>query len=503
MKRNKINKRVPTYKFGLDQAGSLAGILGTTLSATGNDTMGAVGGALSGAASGAALGPIGMAGGAILGGVTSLLGSNARKKAEEAAKKRKAEQETMNMAKNQTAQIQQEYGEENPLAYTFANGGIMPGNLAYVDDGEVIREPNGNTYDIPEQGQSTDQNLVSLPEYSSILSDSIKFKELGNKTPAQYYKEKSSKVKYGNDMYAQNSAKLNKQNNDNLYNNLLALQTQDNYMNDRKNKAKTIPAYAKGTPLSSTLDWTKNMASLTSDIPSISLKPSSLSNTSELASPATKVNRLPTNYTNAPETKSRNFDFGSLLSLAPVAYNFAQSLRKPELEEPIENPYTSTITSTLANRRYNINPALQANARARAISNYNISQTAPNTGASMAQRVQSSLGQYASNIDLYGIAQNYNNQYASDYANTLNSLGQQSVSAQTAVATQNRAARTAREAFAGTAASQLGQWSQTQQQMANQRTVDRAILPALKKYLSAGHTTNELQNIMSPLKRHH
>ena len=45
MKRKKTNNKVPTYKFGLDQAGSLAGILGTTLSATGNDTAGAVGGA--------------------------------------------------------------------------------------------------------------------------------------------------------------------------------------------------------------------------------------------------------------------------------------------------------------------------------------------------------------------------------------------------------------------------------------------------------------------------
>ena len=505
MKRKKTNSKVPTYKFGLDQAGSLAGILGTTLSATGNDTAGAVGGALSGASAGLALGPIGAVAGGVLGGVTSLLGSSARKRAEEAAKRRAQQQQTMNAAISNTANIQEEYGQDNPLAYTFANGGMMPGGLAYVDDGEVIQYPNGYTAEVPEQGQTTDQNLTVLPEASTILSDSVKLSQLGGKTPAQYYKDKSAKVKYGKDIYSENSAKLNKQNNDKLYNDLLMLQTQDNMIKNRKIGSKSIPKYGDGKPLSSTLDWTKNMADLTKDIKTVQPQTFSLLNNSKLASPASKINMLPTNYANSSTTsdtsKTSNTNLfsnlGGLASLAPVVYNFAQSLRQPELEEPIQNPYTSTITSSLAKRRYNINPALQANARSRAISNYNLSQIAPNTGASMAQRVQSALGQYNANMDLYGVQQNANNQYIADYTNMLNSLGQQNVQAQTAAATQNRVSRAKREEYAGAATTQLSKWAQVQQQIAGQRTADATILPALEKFLSQGYTTKELVAIMS------
>ena len=52
--------------------------------------------------------------------------------------------------------------------------------------------------------------------------------------------------KYGNDLYSENSVKLNKQNNDKLYNDLLILQTQDNINKNRKTGFKAIPAYDNG-----------------------------------------------------------------------------------------------------------------------------------------------------------------------------------------------------------------------------------------------------------------
>jgi hypothetical protein len=45
-----------------------------------------------------------------------------------------------------------------------ANGGVIPNALAYVDDGELLRTPNGEIINIPEQGKPTDSNLVSVPE---------------------------------------------------------------------------------------------------------------------------------------------------------------------------------------------------------------------------------------------------------------------------------------------------------------------------------------------------
>ena len=508
MKRNKINKKVPAYAFGLDQAGQLASIAGTTLQGTGNETMATIGGTLSGAASGLAVGgPIGAVVGGAAGLASGLIGGAAKRRAARKARIAKQQQFSMNNSLSNTAEIQQEAADENDLAYTFANGGILPSNLAYVDDGEVIRYPNGDTANVPEQGQSTDQNLVNLPQESAILSDKLKLKQLNGKTPAEYYKQKSVKIKYGTDALAQNSAMLNKQNNDNLYRNILSLQQQENVSKGRKQSMKPIPSYADGKPLSATIDWKKNMASTVSDIPTLNLNQVPLSNSAQLASPATTITKLPTDYKNSttttppPATKGTGFDFGSFASLAPVAYNLAQSFKQPELETPVQNPYANQISSTMANRRYNINPAVQANARSRAISNYNLSQMSPGTGTSMAARVQSAIGQYTANADLYGAQQNYNNQYSAENANTLNSLGQQNVQAQTAANTQNRAARNARETFAGTAASQFGQWAQTQQQMSNQRANDRAVLPALQKFLSAGYTNEEMQNLMALLNR--
>lgn len=498
MKRKKINK-VPAYAFGLDQAGQLANLAGTTLSATGNETLSTVGGTLSGAASGLAVGgPIGAAIGGVAGLATGLIGGAAKRRAEEKAKRVAAQRQTMNSAVANTAEIQAEANSENPLAYTFANGGIVPNSLAYVDDGETIRDPYGNVTQVPEQGQSTDQNLVSIPEQSTILSDRMKLKQLNGMTPSQYYKRKSSKVIEGTDEYSKNAAELNKRNNDSLYSNLLALQTQENYNKNRKQSMKTIPKYADGKPLSSTIDWTKNMASTLPVMPNLSLKPFSFSGSDQSISPEKKINILPGNFKNTtatPPTKSTGFDFGSIAALAPVAFNLAQSFKEPTLEEPVQNPYANQISSTMAGRRYNINPALREAARVRAIGNYNLSQSSPNTGASMAQRTQFAVGQYNNAADVFAQKQNVENQYASEYANTLNSLGQQNVQAQTYANQQNRAALAKQQEFAGTAATQFGQWGQTQQQMRNQYNMDELSFAALNKLLSQGYTTQEMQNL--------
>lgn len=499
MKRKKINK-VPAYAFGLDQAGQLANLAGTTLSATGNETLSTVGGTLSGAASGLAVGgPIGAAIGGVTGLATGLIGGAAKRRAEARAKRVAAQRQTMNSAIANTAEIQEEANSENPLAYTFANGGIVPNSLAYVDDGEIIRDPYGNVSQVPEQGQSTDQNLVSIPEQSTILSDRIKLKQLNGMTPSQYYKSKSSRVVEGTDEYSKNAAELNKKNNDSLYSNLLALQTQENYNKNRKQTMKSIPKYGDGKPAFNPNDYyTIPNVSITATKKPIGI----LEGANKYINNVNLNQKLPTNYKNpitTPETpppgKSTGFDFGSIAALAPVAFNLAQSFKTPTLEEPVQNPYANQISSTMAGRKYNINPALREAARVRAIGNYNLSQSSPNTGASMAQRTQFAIGQYNNAADVFAQKQNVENQYASEYANTLNLLGQQNAQAQVYANQQNRAALAKQQEFAGTAATQFGQWGQTQQQMRNQYNMDELSFAALNKLLSQGYTTQEMQNL--------
>ena len=105
----------------------------------------------------------------------------------------------------------------------FAYGGLTNA-LAYVDDGELIQTPDGTVSKVPEQGKPTDSNLVSLPEGSKILSDSLKVPGT-NKTFAQVGEEMmATKKSKFNDIYAQNAAKLNEMNNKSIHDQLFEMQ---------------------------------------------------------------------------------------------------------------------------------------------------------------------------------------------------------------------------------------------------------------------------------------
>ena len=88
----------------------------------------------------------------------------------------------------------------------------MPSDLAYVDDGEVIKTPNGNINYVPEEGKPTDSNLVNIPGGSTILSDKIKVPGT-NKTFAEMAKSNMSKrISKNKDRFAENSRMLNERN---------------------------------------------------------------------------------------------------------------------------------------------------------------------------------------------------------------------------------------------------------------------------------------------------
>ena len=137
------------------------------------------------------------------------------------------------------------YQENGVNGYTLAaNGGVIPNALAYVDDGELLRTPDGNIINIPEQGKPTDSNLVSVPEGTQVLSDKLKVP--GTKeTFAEAGRKLMKKQKYGNDIYAQNSKMLNDRHNEQAYDELLTIQED---MKKKKGIKKSIGKYDTGTP---------------------------------------------------------------------------------------------------------------------------------------------------------------------------------------------------------------------------------------------------------------
>ena len=121
-----------------------------------------------------------------------------------------------------------------------ADGGILPNTLAYLDDGEFIRTPDGDISEVPEENKPTDSNLANVPVGTQVLSD--KWKVPGtNKTFAQMYKKITNRRKStGNDMYARNSDKLNDLNEQIVYQQLLEQQ-------EALRAEKETNSYAGGT----------------------------------------------------------------------------------------------------------------------------------------------------------------------------------------------------------------------------------------------------------------
>lgn len=183
------------------------------------------------------------------------------------------------------------------------------------------------------------------------------------------------------------------------------------------------------------------------------------------------------------------------LSLSPTVYNALQSLRNPEYEQTVLNPYTGAITNTMARRRMNIEPARLANSRSRAISNYNLANINANTGANLAARTQAAVDEYAANANMYATKQNADNAYLGEYANTLNNLGQQFVQSRTLANDLNAKNRAAARSFGTAAVSQLGQWSQVNRQMKNQAARDNMVYPYLANFLAYGNPTELIQQM--------
>lgn len=441
---------------------------------------------------------------------------------------------------------------------TMANGG-MSSSLAYVDDGELIQTPDGSISKVPENNKPTDSNLVSLPEGSRVLSDKLKvpgrketFAQLGEKMMAK------KKSKY-NDRFAENTAKLNEMNNNMIHDQLFAMQESVKQSKGIKPKTKQIQAAALGDEIKPGLGdrivdaiynpnrkWGAGVQWGTGDnqwyhVPTASTTATASTSTPTRRRKATSTStntglidegkpELPFTWYDAPTVESvydtdydtvespsatpndisyretradrRNklFDkVGSALSgiasLTPIMSNLFTG--RPETVDAVYNPYATSISNTMRRRRYDISPAIEDLNRNRATSNYNAGQINTSTGANLAYRLQSAVNTDRAIASLRSQESNVNNQYLGDYANTMNSLGQQWVNA-TNIANeanaQNRAtARNIRRA----GLSQLSQWAQNRELMRNQEARDMEMWPLYQRFLQAGFTEDDLRAMMN------
>lgn len=283
MKTKKL-KRVPQYAFGADAIsnwGNMSGVdkanvvtqgVGAVGSMIGNATSGkkptvagVIGGIGSGAAMGASVGgPLGAVIGGAIGGITSSIGSGG------SVNEQTGEYELPSgiaglfghsksyirnkagrikngiQARQMSEQVAADYYQENGYnELSLSKGGVVPSTMAYLDDGEMLRTPDGTIGSIPEEGKPTDSNLLNVPVGTQVLSDKLKVPGT-NKTFAEMGKKLMKKSnKKANNIYAENSQMLNERNNQMTYQNLL--EQQESIKNKKTNKKQSIPTYEEGT----------------------------------------------------------------------------------------------------------------------------------------------------------------------------------------------------------------------------------------------------------------
>lgn len=190
--------------------------------------------------------------------------------------------------------------------------------------------------------------------------------------------------------------------------------------------------------------------------------------------------------------------FTDTAALAPTISNM---YARPETFNATYNPYESQIRQTMANRKFDISPAKRSIRENRSISNYNAANYNPSTGANLAYRLQSQIAADKAIADLYSTASNVNNQYAGEYANTLNSLGQQRVNATNMAVDMNARSRAAARNIQRTALTQLSQYAQNKQLMKNQKSRDMAMLDMYGPFLEAGYSSKDFASFMKKFKK--
>lgn len=216
-------------------------------------------------------------------------------------------------------------------------------------------------------------------------------------------------------------------------------------------------------------------------------------------SPSATPNDISYRETRA-DRRNKLFDkVGSALSgiasLTPVMSNLFTG--RPETVDAVYNPYATSISNTMRRRRYDISPAIEDLNRNRATSNYNAGQINTSTGANLAYRLQSAVNTDRAIASLRSQESNVNNQYLGDYANTMNSLGQQWVNATNMANEANAQNRATTRNIRRAGLSQLSQWAQNRELMRNQKARDMEMWPLYQRFLQAGFTEDDLRAMMN------
>lgn len=564
--KNKKLKRVPRYAFGADAIsnwGNMSGVdkanvvtqgVGAIGSMIGNATSGqkptaagVIGGIGSGAAMGASIGgPWGAVIGGAIGGITSSIGSGG------SVNEQTGEYELPSgiaglfghsksyirnkagrikngiQARQMSEQIAADYYQENGYnELSLSKGGVVPSTMAYLDDGEMLRTPDGTIGSIPEEGKPTDSNLLNVPVGTQVLSDKIKVPGT-NKTFAEMGKKLMKKSnKKANNIYAENSQMLNERNNQIAYQ--VLLDQQEALKNSKINKKNTA-AYTDGTKGIKPYGYNKNMSDFKYYVDSRSNQNNGPRHipSSEVASRLGipyNINAPIGNVDTANARSSKYFNYTGNPGQLPVGNIYGTNSKKPKtpsdnnwldlidniaaLAGPIGNIFsgsperveTYTYDPVYGPTDYNIDPILKEATLSDRIARYNMANINHNTGANMAFGLQSAVNRNKAIANAYATKNNAENQMAFNNAQIANQWGQQYANARHLASVEqaqnDAAARNIRRKGFGDLSTRIQQISRDKRLTKR----DSAVLEAMLPYLEYGMTSDQLTKLYNNLKR--
>lgn len=511
MKKNKKIKRIPSYKFGANEISNVISGIGQFTSqavqANNQEKADPLGGALSGMSAGASIGsfagPIGSgigAGiGAIGGAIMGMIGNKGsvdpitgeitygsgfkgnRGLSDEELEQMSGMITNMNELRKMSPQIAQKYYNTHGVNdVTMKNGGISNTTLAYLDDGELLRTPDGSIVEVPEEGKPTDSNLANVPVGTQVLSDKLKVPGT-KKTFAQMGKSIMKNRKYGNDVYAQNSKKLNDINNQIAYDELLALQ--ENMKTKKNGKKRGIQKAALGDMnLDELTPWYTGRFS--SQNIGTSFKPDTKTTTQLV-------------YEDIKNSKNNGSISSNFMKFLPHIGSLTSSIltaRENLRDTTPEYVSTYSYSPQFVPVDYNIEPLLNEINRSDAIARYNNRNIGG--GASLAQGVQLAVARDKAISEAYNMKRNAENNIRATNANIYNQWGQFDANARKVAATENAQNRAAARNIRRQGISQLGTIVPSFIKDLRLENRDKAMFNAMLPYLGYGMTQDQISKLI-------
>ena len=381
------------------------------------------------------------------------------------------------------------YVSPGNIQIKMAYGGNVTGvpNVE-VEGEESIQMPNGESF-MP-QGPSHAQGGIpmELPSNTRVFSKKLNVPGTKNKF-SEIHDKTSKKIKSYEDTiddpYATPVAKQTaKRMIDKLRNKQDVLfETQQALNGNNNNNNQMLPKAEEGIQVNEEAPRSIMQPIKSKGVSSINLTPKT--GTTKPVDTKTLA-KMPAN---TPAPKSGNFGntVTGIAQALPAVYNIAQGLfgKADTLDaNDYTNPYEGAAIKAMQNRKYNIDPMLEANRVAYSTANRNLASAARTRGELLSGYGASAYGKSMADMQAWATKNNEENRYAGDMASMYANLGQQRASNQMYVSDYNARARAAKQNLIGTGITQVGQLAQNYALNRNRSQADEMRIKALQQMYS-------------------